>query len=263
VVLASGEAAVADACTNTDLFWALRGGGGGTFAIVTAVHYRLHPITTDTNSHGIVHYQLQWTSTTCGPITPDACNADELDAINAWIGYWIDVSPTLDRRWGGYWSGLEAELFFVGGLSDAQSTFINALDAAVASLPAAQRQYFATATTGYPSYQAYRQASCDGRQSWDAATEARHGASCDRFGAQDSLADTWNTGFDHFTWLVPLASVTNDQNTVKGLLRTHWPGILPINYFLGGDIRCDTNPAALIHRVSHALHHRPQVLSTM
>ena len=29
VVLADGRAVKADACTNEDLFWALRGGGGG------------------------------------------------------------------------------------------------------------------------------------------------------------------------------------------------------------------------------------------
>jgi FAD/FMN-containing dehydrogenase len=36
---------VVDACSNSDLFWALRGGGGGTFGVVTNVKYRLHPVT--------------------------------------------------------------------------------------------------------------------------------------------------------------------------------------------------------------------------
>eukprot|EP00218_Dolichomastix_sp_CCMP3274_P009728 CAMPEP_0170140118 /NCGR_PEP_ID=MMETSP0033_2-20121228/6147_1 /TAXON_ID=195969 /ORGANISM="Dolichomastix tenuilepis, Strain CCMP3274" /LENGTH=656 /DNA_ID=CAMNT_0010376309 /DNA_START=102 /DNA_END=2072 /DNA_ORIENTATION=- len=44
VVLASGDLVVADACTEPDLFWALRGGGGGTFGVVTAAYYRLHEI---------------------------------------------------------------------------------------------------------------------------------------------------------------------------------------------------------------------------
>lgn len=40
-VLADGTIVTADECTNTDLFWALRGGGGGSFAVVTRVTYKL------------------------------------------------------------------------------------------------------------------------------------------------------------------------------------------------------------------------------
>eukprot|EP00929_Paragymnodinium_shiwhaense_P083579 TRINITY_DN4459_c0_g1_i1.p1 TRINITY_DN4459_c0_g1~~TRINITY_DN4459_c0_g1_i1.p1 ORF type:complete len:647 (+),score=93.45 TRINITY_DN4459_c0_g1_i1:71-2011(+) len=42
VVTADGEAVHADAKTNADLFWALRGGGGGTFGVVTNITYRTH-----------------------------------------------------------------------------------------------------------------------------------------------------------------------------------------------------------------------------
>jgi len=43
VVRADGEVVAASAHQNTDLFWALRGGGGN-FGIVTSFRYRLHPI---------------------------------------------------------------------------------------------------------------------------------------------------------------------------------------------------------------------------
>jgi FAD/FMN-containing dehydrogenase len=43
VVTASGEIVVASAARHPDLFWALRGGGGGTFGVVSRVTMRTHP----------------------------------------------------------------------------------------------------------------------------------------------------------------------------------------------------------------------------
>jgi FAD/FMN-containing dehydrogenase len=43
LVTADGEVVRADARTNPELFWALRGGGGN-FGIVTALEFRLHPV---------------------------------------------------------------------------------------------------------------------------------------------------------------------------------------------------------------------------
>jgi len=43
MVTADGRLVRADACTEPDLFWALRGGGGG-FGVVTAIELRLFPI---------------------------------------------------------------------------------------------------------------------------------------------------------------------------------------------------------------------------
>lgn len=39
----TGEYLTANSHSNSDLFWALRGGGGGTYGIVTEVTYRTHP----------------------------------------------------------------------------------------------------------------------------------------------------------------------------------------------------------------------------
>ncbi|MBV9783891.1 MAG: FAD-dependent oxidoreductase [Acidisphaera sp.] len=40
IVTADGEVRIANACTNADLFWALKGGGGGTFGVVTRLTLR-------------------------------------------------------------------------------------------------------------------------------------------------------------------------------------------------------------------------------
>lgn len=55
VVTADGRFVTASADENTDLFWALRGGGGSTFGIVTSVIIRVHPklpVTTSVFSFG-------------------------------------------------------------------------------------------------------------------------------------------------------------------------------------------------------------------
>lgn len=44
VVTADGQIRIANACTNPDLFWALKGGGGGTFGVVSKLTLRVHDL---------------------------------------------------------------------------------------------------------------------------------------------------------------------------------------------------------------------------
>jgi FAD/FMN-containing dehydrogenase len=44
VVTADGAVRIANACTNPELFWALKGGGGGTFGVVTRLTLRTHDL---------------------------------------------------------------------------------------------------------------------------------------------------------------------------------------------------------------------------
>jgi hypothetical protein len=44
VVTADGQVRIANASTNPDLFWALKGGGGGTFGVVTRMTLRTHEL---------------------------------------------------------------------------------------------------------------------------------------------------------------------------------------------------------------------------
>ena len=111
VVLPSGIHARADACTNTDLFWALRGGGGGTWGVVTSVHYKVHP----------AENALQLTMVIQNPTSTPV-------AVDSWIRKWVELSPHLDRRWGGNWLTTGLRLFFVGTEKDARSTFITHLE---------------------------------------------------------------------------------------------------------------------------------------
>jgi FAD/FMN-containing dehydrogenase len=44
VVTADGQIRVANACTNPDLFWALKGGGGGSYGVVSKLTLRVHDL---------------------------------------------------------------------------------------------------------------------------------------------------------------------------------------------------------------------------
>ena len=44
LVTADGELRRVDAASDPELFWALRGGGGGNFGVVTAIEFALHPV---------------------------------------------------------------------------------------------------------------------------------------------------------------------------------------------------------------------------
>ena len=44
IVTADGKIRVANACTNPDLFWALKGGGGGSYGVVSKLTLRVHDL---------------------------------------------------------------------------------------------------------------------------------------------------------------------------------------------------------------------------
>lgn len=88
VVLADGRIVDASPCTNPDLFWALRGGGGGTYGVVTSVAYRLYPKQTVTG------FKFDFTPQN------DQGRVDLLTALLTWVA---DVSTkTNDVVVGGY-----------------------------------------------------------------------------------------------------------------------------------------------------------------
>lgn len=73
--------------SNTDIFWAVRGGGGGTFGIVTAFTYKLH-------------YDSKMVVLSCySPVIDDKGN----DAGRVFLKKFNDLlTTTLAPEWGGY-----------------------------------------------------------------------------------------------------------------------------------------------------------------
>jgi len=135
VVLANGTLVTADACQNSDLFWALRGGGPG-FGIITKVQYGLVPPTK------IVQLELEYV-----PLASRGFLADTFATIRdlfgltkveprdaeftkRWISFVVDQVPNLEREWGGTVGPLQAILRFSGTLEEARnSDFVKAMDA--------------------------------------------------------------------------------------------------------------------------------------
>lgn len=101
VVTADGRVVTCDRNSNPDLFWALRGGGGGNFGVVTSFTFRTHELTS------LTIFVLSWPWSTAGQV------------LEAWQTWGPDAPPPLwssfRLRWmrgtgpsvsiGGVWAG--------------------------------------------------------------------------------------------------------------------------------------------------------------
>ncbi|KAJ7350494.1 hypothetical protein DFH08DRAFT_861637 [Mycena albidolilacea] len=82
LVDAFGKKVIANAHRNSDLFWCLRGGGGGTFGVVTEVIHKTHPA-----YHNIL----------AATLTVSAPNSIELASV---LKVYLDLQPSLnDAQW--------------------------------------------------------------------------------------------------------------------------------------------------------------------
>lgn len=108
VVLPSSAVVIADRCTNSDLFWALRGGGGGSFGIVTHMNYKLHAPTP------IVRFSFNLEESSSNDTT-----------VSTFLKYVAENLPNLDSRWGGRFSWFGLDMYFAGFPRGAQVTFLD------------------------------------------------------------------------------------------------------------------------------------------
>ncbi|KAH7099500.1 FAD/FMN-containing protein [Auriculariales sp. MPI-PUGE-AT-0066] len=87
VVTADGEYHTVNACSEPDLFWALRGGGGSAFGVLTSVTYKTHPAL-----NNVVVGILSWN----GPTDEDS------NAVSAAL---VKLMPTITTTgWSGYFN---------------------------------------------------------------------------------------------------------------------------------------------------------------
>lgn len=84
LVTAAGDSVTASLNQNAELFWALRGGGGGAFGVVTSLTFRVHPAPKQ-----LVSLSCAW------PLNRDNQNVGE-PIIAKWVK---DVMPALPDTW--------------------------------------------------------------------------------------------------------------------------------------------------------------------
>ena len=84
IVTADGVARIANMCTNPDLFWALKGGGGGSFGVVTRLTLKTHDLPA---SFGAVHATIH-----------AASDAAFRRLLRRFVAFYAD--NLLDPRWG-------------------------------------------------------------------------------------------------------------------------------------------------------------------
>ena len=215
VVAADGVLRTADACSEPDLFWALRGGGGGAFGVVTAAYHRTHA----SSAVAALSMSIDITGANWESRAP---------VIESWLDFWVETSPTLGREWsGGYWTlSSIVVLYFRGTASEAEATFVGALREWRARLTAEQQQYVTISLTEFDSYWASRTAGCRDSSS----------VACRTFGAETDA--TGQAGVNIHSRMIPAAWVTQNNGaeakaTLKWMMYNGW---FTFNYFLGGAV---------------------------
>jgi hypothetical protein len=223
LVLTNGTMVQVDGCTNPELFWALRGGGGGTFGVVTNVRYMLHPPTPIT----VLNWNLQGIE-----YLFENELLDELQAfVYIWLTYWTEISPTLETRWSGFFGPTGATLYFSGNLEDATASFINDFDDWYSNTLIPNTNFIPGAWGAFPP-----SSSVEVKSSW---YESKGGASAYSDPDQtDATGDAYNGVEFIAARLMPLQMVVNEPERVRdAMFDLAITGALgDINYFLGGKI---------------------------
>jgi FAD/FMN-containing dehydrogenase len=146
LVTADGRVRTVSASADPDLLWASRGGGGGSFGIVTQLTYRARPVATDPSIAQLSTVYFSW---------PWGHAAQVVTAWQAW-------APTADRRlWttckvlardgrprvfvAGVWAGPGSGL--TGALGKALSGLLSAVGSAPTTRSVVRRGYLATMLT--------------------------------------------------------------------------------------------------------------------
>jgi len=215
-------------CSEPDLFWALKGGGGGAFGVVTHVLYKLHesqPVQT-------LSLTFDWPSIQLAGTNWKQAIGEPL--VTAYLKMWVEKSITLDKRWGGYWDAMSFKsLYFYGSKTDAETTFFNYLNTTWLDSLGDNKKFVRLSLTSFKSYLHHRHSDEDYLGDPTGIT---------LYGTDITGHSRTNLG----SKLVPKQWLIDDPNAVVQMLTDIAvkleAGAEMWNYFTGGDVGSfDTN----------------------
>ena len=105
IVTADGSLLTADATQNTDLFWALRGGGGGSFGVVVEVTLRIFPVPPK-----VTLVRFEWTD-----------GAKALPVWEQFLANNLNNKNLIPQGFFNFKGTARANVFYLGSLADANA----------------------------------------------------------------------------------------------------------------------------------------------
>ena len=131
MVLADTSYVTVDACSHPDLFWALRGGGGGNWGVLISVEYQLHPISPFASLNFVGSGNGGYDLNLGFGEGPDEA------LIREWTRFFVTHLPDTDPKWmGGFIKPDGMGLTYLGTKEEAKaSDLVVALDAWYDTLP--------------------------------------------------------------------------------------------------------------------------------
>ena len=94
VVIANGTKLTANNCTNKDLFWAVRGGGGGSFGVVTRMVHKAHEPFDNYFGTGVTYLANE-----------ALCELTKVDCVGIMIETYLEFVNYTEENQPGKWSG--------------------------------------------------------------------------------------------------------------------------------------------------------------
>ncbi|KAL7748239.1 hypothetical protein RI367_006425 [Sorochytrium milnesiophthora] len=202
VVLANGNVVTANQFQNPDLFWALRGGGGGTYGVVTKA--TIKTFKTPATDSLVLNFEAA---------------TEDLDGFLEACAYIHTQLPTIsDKGVQGYYNVYAGQFISVFNVYDSNGAALNASMASIMSkldtLQTAGKIAYQSSVTRFPTFY----------QSWQASVNI------DPVGYNGVLG----------TWLLPRKALETDLATAKKLLNATLPplgaGALIGNFVAGGQV---------------------------